>query len=177
MIEAGVQRMTQMIERVLLVGKVEAQMLAFTPQKTDLKRLCAELVSEARVQQPDRSLVVTLAFSEDMRADLFDEQLLRQILGNLLSNAVKYSPYGGEVTLSVHPEGALTVFDVADQGIGIPADEIDHLFESFHRASNVGSIQGTGLGLAIVKQSVLVHGGTVSVVSTLGEGTCFTVRL
>ncbi len=177
MIEAGVQRMTQMIERVLLVGKVEAQMLAFTPQKTDLKRLCAELVSEARVQQPDRSLVVTLAFSEDMRADLFDEQLLRQILGNLLSNAVKYSPYGGEVTLLVHPEGALTVFDVADQGIGIPADEIDHLFESFHRASNVGSIQGTGLGLAIVKQSVLVHGGTVSVVSTLGEGTCFTVRL
>ena len=177
MIEAGVQRMTRMIERVLLVGKVEAQMLDFIPRKTDLKRLCAELVSEARVQQPDGSLMVTLAFAEEVRAEMFDEQLLRQILGNLLSNAVKYSPHGGEVRLSVYPQGSQTVFEIADQGIGIPADEIDHLFESFHRASNVGSIQGTGLGLAIVRQSALVHGGTVEVVSTLGVGTCFTVRL
>lgn len=62
-------------------------------------------------------------------------------------------------------------FEVADQGIGIPADEIAHLFESFHRASNVGAIQGTGLGLAIVKNAVEMHGGEIEVASKVGEGT------
>jgi signal transduction histidine kinase len=66
---------------------------------------------------------------------------------------------------------------VADRGIGIPPDEVTHLFESFHRASNVGAIQGTGLGLAIVKNAVEKHGGAIEVKSTLGEGTSFTVRL
>jgi signal transduction histidine kinase len=70
-----------------------------------------------------------------------------------------------------------TVFEVSDQGIGIPHDEIEDLFESFHRASNVGDIQGTGLGLAIVKQAVELHGGTVQVHSAVGHGTRFTVRL
>ena len=70
-----------------------------------------------------------------------------------------------------------TVFVVSDQGIGIPEDEISHLFESFHRASNVGAIAGTGLGLAIVKNAVTVHGGTIEVSSSPGAGTTFTVRL
>jgi signal transduction histidine kinase len=69
------------------------------------------------------------------------------------------------------------VFRVRDRGIGIPADEIAHLFESFHRASNVGSIQGTGLGLAIVKNAVQMHGGSIGVESQVGEGTTFTVRI
>jgi signal transduction histidine kinase len=69
------------------------------------------------------------------------------------------------------------VFEVADQGIGIPPEEIPHLFESFHRASNVGAIQGTGLGLAIVKNAVEIHGGAIEVASTLGQGTVFTVSL
>ena len=74
-------------------------------------------------------------------------------------------------------EDASTVFEVADQGIGIPAEEIGHLFESFHRASNVGAIQGTGLGLAIVKNAVDMHGGRFEVRSKLGEGTTFRVSL
>jgi signal transduction histidine kinase len=68
-------------------------------------------------------------------------------------------------------------FEVSDQGIGIPADEIDHLFESFHRASNVGNIAGTGLGLAIVKQSVDLRGERITVRSQPGEGTPFAVTL
>ena len=69
------------------------------------------------------------------------------------------------------------MFEVRDQGIGIPADELGHLFESFHRASNVGDIHGTGLGLAIVKNAVDLHGGTIEVSGKKGRGTCFTVRL
>lgn len=74
-------------------------------------------------------------------------------------------------------DGTHTVFEVLDQGIGIPQDEIPNLFESFHRASNVGDIQGTGLGLAIVKNAVDLHGGTTNVTSISGQGTTFTVRL
>jgi signal transduction histidine kinase len=81
------------------------------------------------------------------------------------------------VTFKVQREQEDTVFEVADTGIGIPAEEIPHLFGSFHRASNVGSIQGTGLGLAIVKNAVDRHGGRIEVASRLGEGTRFTVRL
>jgi signal transduction histidine kinase len=81
------------------------------------------------------------------------------------------------VLFEVRPDGDATLFRVADQGIGIPPDEISHLFESFHRASNVGDIQGTGLGLAIVKNAVEIHGGTIAVESRLGAGTTFTVRL
>jgi signal transduction histidine kinase len=68
-------------------------------------------------------------------------------------------------------------FTVADQGIGLPADEIEHLFETFYRASNVGAIAGTGLGLAIVKRAVDLHGGTITVDSVLGAGTRFVVTL
>ena len=68
-------------------------------------------------------------------------------------------------------------FSIEDQGIGIPADELPRLFESFHRANNVGNIPGTGLGLAIVKKAVDTHGGTIAVESEVGRGTCFTVAL
>jgi signal transduction histidine kinase len=71
----------------------------------------------------------------------------------------------------------MIIMDVADEGIGIPEEELPHLFESFHRASNVGTIQGTGLGLAIVRNAVDIHGGTIDVQSGAGSGTCFTVRL
>ena len=107
----------------------------------------------------------------------YDEKLLRHIFGNLLSNAIKYSPSGGEVRLKVVRRGTETEIEVSDHGIGIPADEIGHLFESFHRASNVGAISGTGLGLAIVKQSVALHGGSIELKSVVGKGTTFTITL
>ncbi len=90
---------------------------------------------------------------------------------------MKYSPAGAQVRLRVRLEEEDTVFEVADQGIGIPADEIGHLFESFHRASNEGSVQGTGLGLAIVKNAVEMHRGHIEVRSELGQGTMYTVRM
>ncbi len=176
-IESSVQRMTRMLDRVLLIGKVEAHMLEFTPQKIDLVALCQGLVEEARTQLPDATCTVRTAIADDVGWGVYDEKLLGHIFGNLLSNAIKYSPNGGEVGFTVYRQADKMVFEVSDQGIGIPSDEIAHLFESFHRSSNVGNIQGTGLGLAIVKNSVDLHGGRIEVRSELGKGTCFTVRL
>jgi len=176
-ISAGVQRMSRMMDRVLLLGKADARMLEFEPQRTDLPALCRQLVDEARAQHPQTRCQVLAEWAPGVGEGLWDDKLLRHILGNLLSNAIKYSPEGGDVRLRVQRQGTQMVFSVSDQGIGIPPDEIPHLFESFHRASNVGAIQGTGLGLAIVRNAVETHRGSVEVRSELGVGTTFTVRL
>jgi PAS domain S-box-containing protein len=176
-IGAGVQRMTGMLDRVLLLGQVDAHMLEFRPQQIDLLALCESIVAQARAQQPKATCKLTTRFPQSVPASLFDPNLLRHVLENLLSNAIKYSVHGGLVTFSVSCEMQRTVFKVADQGIGIPPDEMPHLFESFHRASNVGAIQGTGLGLAIVKNAVELHGGQITVESELGHSSCFTVTI
>ena len=176
-IEISVHRMTHMLDRVLLLGKADAQMLEFSPHEIDLRELCETLITEAVNQQPESRCEVTAEMSGTLGSGLFDERLLRHIFGNLLSNAIKYSPNGGTVHLKVYNQDTRTVFEVSDQGIGVPIDEIKHLFASFHRASNVGTIAGTGLGLAIVKQSVELHGGLISVRSVPGSGTTFTVTL
>ena len=165
------------MDRVLLLGKADAQMLDFEPQELDLVPLCRKFIDEARAQHPDAPCEVATRFDPALRRGLYDEKLLRHIFGNLLSNALKYSPQGGTVEFRLDAEGSGTRFEVRDQGIGIPAEELTHLFESFHRASNVGGIQGTGLGLAIVRNAVQMHGGRIAVASTPGEGSCFTVWL
>ncbi|MEQ8962255.1 MAG: sensor histidine kinase [Coleofasciculus sp. C2-GNP5-27] len=99
------------------------------------------------------------------------------MITNLLSNAIKYSPQGGKITLTLTCEDKQVVFQVQDQGIGIPQADQAKLFESFSRAANVGTIAGTGLGLSIVKKCVDLHGGEITVKSEVGLGTTFTVKL
>ena len=108
---------------------------------------------------------------------LLDEKLLRHTLTNLLSNAVKYSPADATVELEVEASREAITFLVRDRGIGVPPEDQPRLFESFHRARNVGNVEGTGLGLTIVKQCVELHGGTVDFDSRPGEGTTFIVCL
>lgn len=176
-VENCVKRMTHMLDRVLLIGKSDADMLDFAPAPLHLPSLCASVVDEVRAQHPDTTCTLVTSVDPDLGEGHFDGKLLRHILSNLLSNAIKYSPEGGEVSFRVQRNGPRTQFEISDQGIGIPKDEIPHLFESFHRASNVGNIQGTGLGLAIVKRSVHRHGGTIEVDSNVGKGTRFVVRI
>jgi PAS domain S-box-containing protein len=108
-----------------------------------------------------------------------DELRLEQVLYNLLQNAVKYSPKGGTIALSAGREGQQAVITVRDQGVGIPAEELSHIFERFYRASNIpeGSISGLGLGLYLVKALIDMHGGAVDVHSVVGEGTTFRVSV
>ena len=176
----AVKRMTKMLEDILVIGKDEEERMEFKPVPMDLDTLCQSMVQEQLAElQNAGPLKHTLNLSiqgDALRASL-DEKLLRHILGNLLSNAIKYSPGGGTVGFDVHAGEQEFVFHVRDQGIGIPEPDLPRLFETFHRAANVGNIVGTGLGLAIVKRSVDLHGGSLDVSSALGQGTVFTVRL
>jgi PAS domain S-box-containing protein len=176
-IAAGVQSMVRMLDRVLVIGKADAQMLEFAPKLQALAPLCEDVLEEARLQHATASCSLRLQLPLDAGQGWYDEKLFRHVFSNLLSNAIKYSPQGGEVLFAVSLDAEHAILEVSDHGIGIPSDEIGHLFESFHRASNVGDIQGTGLGLAIAKNAVTIHGGTIEVSSSPNNGTHLKVRL
>jgi signal transduction histidine kinase len=95
----------------------------------------------------------------------------------LLANAIKYSQVNTTIELWLEIESNQAIFQVKDQGIGIPPEDLPHLFTSFHRGQNIGNIPGTGLGLSIVKNYIDVHRGKIKVASTLGEGTTFTITI
>jgi two-component system phosphate regulon sensor histidine kinase PhoR len=110
---------------------------------------------------------------------LADRERVREILLNLLDNAVKYSPQGGEIVVELQPTNGTVAVSVTDQGIGIPAAELDHIFERFYRVDTTDDreIYGHGLGLYIVKKLVEAHGGSIAVESTVGQGSRFTFTL
>lgn len=175
-IQGAVKRMNAMIEDVLIIGKAEAGALQYEPKQVDLRDLCQKVVEELRGGVAKQHVI---QFDHPFERDSLnlDEKLLRHILTNLLSNAVKYSPLGSTVSLLLTERDNQALIEVGDQGIGIPPEDQARLFESFHRASNVGNRQGTGLGLVIVKKAVELHGGTISIDSKVDAGTRISVRL
>lgn len=106
-----------------------------------------------------------------------DEKLLQRIINNLLTNAIKYSPDGGEIILELHYEDEQVSIHVQDNGIGIPDDELNQLFMTFYRGTNVSNIPGTGIGLSIVKHAVDIHNGSINVSSEIDKGTRFSICL
>jgi len=182
-IQAAVKRMTQLLDDVLTIGKAEAGKLQFNPQPINLVTFCGAIVESMQSfltdEHSDTSHQHQLSFVThgDCTNAQMDENLLEHILTNLLSNAVKYSPNGGTVQFDLICQEFSAIFRIQDAGIGIPCEDLEKLFDSFGRASNVGTIQGTGLGLAIVKRCVDLHGGKITVETELGVGTTFTVTL
>jgi signal transduction histidine kinase len=155
------------------------------------RRLTAlDRVDIARVLDDVRETIAPLAANAELELDMRrpdigtvivdgDERELTQALINLAANAVKFTKPGGRVTVSAGQDAEGAEVRVSDSGIGIPEDEIPHLFERFFRARNARSavIPGTGLGLSIVADIVTRHHGSIDVQSTLGMGTSFLIRL
>ncbi|HEY9618239.1 MAG TPA: PAS domain S-box protein [Microcoleaceae cyanobacterium] len=174
-IQTAVQHMIKMLDEVLMLGSAEAGKLSYRPTWLNLEAFCHKLVTQMQLSTTNH--LVNLSFNCLMPKVYMDEKLLRHVLNNLLSNGIKYSPVGGVVLMEVSCDDQQMVFSVKDQGIGIPPTDQCRLFETFHRAANVGTIPGTGLGLAIVKQCVDVMGGRITVASEVGVGTEFRVTL
>ncbi len=170
------RHMAGLMEQVLVLGRVEAGKLGCKAIRCDLQALACKLIDECQ-SASGHKCPIEWQPQGDLSGARADAALLRHIFGNLLGNAVKYSPAGRAVQFRARREEAEVVFEVADSGIGIPAADREHLFEAFHRCSNVGDIPGSGLGLVIVKRCVDLHGGTLELDSEPGRGTTFTVRL
>jgi signal transduction histidine kinase len=167
--------MTKMLDSILLIGRSEAGMLKFEPAPLELREFCQELIETVEQSTSTKGrIVLSLRCSDTL---VGDENLLRHALENLLTNAIKYSPSDSTVSLAVDEFEGEIQFAVTDHGIGIPEGDLTHLFESFHRGTNVGRISGTGLGLSIVKRAADLHRGTVWVESKEGEGSLFSLRI
>jgi len=189
-IEHAVERMTQMMEDFLMHEKLQSGKMECKAARVNLEAFCREVIAE--VSRPvGNACLIEFAFDPAASEAWLDERILRHILCNLLSNAVKYSDKKQPVLLEVkqvggprqsngHPKvppGEHIQLLVRDTGIGIPAADLGKLYQTFHRAANVGNRPGTGMGLAIVKKFVDLHQGMIHLQSIEGKGTSVWVLL
>ncbi len=144
-------------------------------QQTDLVPIVQRLVREASDLAHMNGITLETELPEDGCPALVDATRIQGAISNLINNAVKYSPNGGIVRISLKDEGDSITFQVSDQGIGIPAEELERIFEPGYRVRNKETerIEGTGIGLTIVRTVVDKHGGKVFVHSTPGQGSTF----
>jgi signal transduction histidine kinase len=180
-IEALVTRMTALLNELLDLAHVHiGHSIELKRNPLDLVKLTRQVVEEQQQATERHSIRLETELTE--LVGQFDPVRIERVLTNLISNAIKYDPEGHPITVrisrAVHEGSSYAILEVQDQGIGIPAADLPHIFEQFHRASNVlGNMRGTGIGLASVHQVVKLHGGTIHVISQEGVGSTFTVRL
>src|SRR2546428_6268284 len=167
-------RVNRLIGDMLDLDRMESGRMSIRLADVDINEVMSDVMTRA-----SSSSGVVAEFKADLDPRLpivtGDRDRLVQVVTNLVNNAVKYSPDGGTVTLSTRSDGGFALVSVTDTGLGIPPDEIGHVFERFRRVRSgaAQSIPGTGLGLTIVKQIVEMHGGKIWVESAVGHGSAF----
>lgn len=173
----------KLIEDILEISRLDAGRLEMHPQPTPLNELAGRVVEERMVLAHQRSQHLEYRPCPGSPVAPVDPDRMVQVVRNLVENAIHYTPEGGTITVTTGVEEAegriWGTITVTDTGIGIPDDELPHIFERFFRGAEVRAMQisGTGLGLSIVKEIVEFHGGKVTVRSKVGEGSVFTVWL
>lgn len=179
-IRSSVRNLTSILNDFLSLEKLEQGKVKFRPEDFDMCSLAASVTEDiGGMTKLNQTINLQCCQESECQGRMvygLDPQLIRNILFNLLSNAVKYSNEGAEIIFKVEIQDNLSL-TVQDQGMGIPQDEQEHLFERFFRAKNATNIQGTGLGLNIVKKHVELMGGDISYTSKLNEGTTFVITL
>lgn len=175
-IRGQVNRLKGIMDDVLQLTRIQAKRIEFQPLDMDLDAFCREVLAELKHRTDVHHQINYTCLVTPPVAKL-DKKLIRQILDNLLSNALKYSTADRPIDVQLTYQDEVLILSIHDQGIGIPDADTKHLFEPFHRASNVGTISGTGLGLVIAKEAVEMHSGTIDVQSRVGQGTTITIHI
>lgn len=168
-------RMAEIMNNVLLMGRLDAGKMVFNPVVTDLHSFFQNLIDEESLWRD--GAVIHFHVNGPSVPMLIDRSFMTHIFKNLLSNAFKYGAENEEPKVELEFENNHFRLSVSDKGIGIPPTELDSLFQSFYRASNAENVQGTGLGLVIIKQLTEMHFGTVSAESSLNEGSKFSILI
>jgi len=168
----NITKMTNLLDDVLVVSQKDMNKLQFNPAPVKLEIFCRSVMGEVQTAFKQTTINFDYQAGEEFSLDC---GLLNHALTNLLSNACKYSADESSVDFIVRADGTELTFTICDRGIGIPAKDMPHLFDSFYRASNSENHQGSGLGLAIAKNYVELHHGKITVTSELEVGTTFTV--
>jgi signal transduction histidine kinase len=173
-------RLTRLVHRLLDVSRFEAGGARLELRQIELRRFFDELTSDFRVLALQNGIEFPVRLSGDLPDSMIgDEDRLNEVLGNLLSNAFKFTAKGGTIRLdAARCDGGVQV-EVEDTGVGIPPDQLPHIFEKFYQVENDAQPRsvGSGLGLAIAREIVEAHGGTIGAESAVGRGTRFRVFL
>jgi signal transduction histidine kinase/CheY-like chemotaxis protein len=178
-IRRSAEHLANLIDGLLDISKIEGGLLKLNRDKVHLQEFLDQIVNMFRLQAAAKGIEFRVQWPQHLPAYVHtDQKRLRQILINLLSNAIKYTERGF-ASLSLQYRSQVAEFEISDSGIGIPADELERVFQPFERgqAVSVRQIPGTGLGLTITKLLTEIMGGEIQVHSTPGAGTRFTVRL
>lgn len=178
MIEAG-QRLVSLVNDILDLSTIEAGYLRLYPAGIRVKTLIEQVMTLTEAWARKQKINIVLNCPDDSLMLVADERRLKQVLLNLISNALNYSPNGGKIAISAQKDKDFLVLQIEDNGIGIPAEELERVFTPFEkiRSGKTQRRSGAGLGLALVQSIIHLHGGTVSIASTEGVGTTVTCRL
>ena len=172
-------RLANLINDLLDLSRLESGEVEAHKVPLSMGGVVHTAAAQLEFQARERHVTLQLDVQPDLPSLMANSSLLTSLVKNLLSNAIKFSHDGGHVQLAARAEGDNIILQVSDEGIGIAADELPHLFEKFYRSWSAESagIRGTGLGLVLSKQAAETHGGTITVESEEGLGTRFTVTL
>jgi two-component system phosphate regulon sensor histidine kinase PhoR len=180
-IQNQAQRLNRLIENILNSSRIESGLIKINKEPASLAMLIEEQMQMIKGYAEEKEIEVTGQKPIVYDQVYVDKDMIQEVIVNLLSNAVKYTPSGGTVKVEteVDENAALVRVSVTDTGIGIPEDEIEHVFDKFYRVgANQKQAKGTGLGLNLVKQIVeQVHDGRVFVMSKVGVGSTFGFEL
>jgi PAS domain S-box-containing protein len=174
-IRGATTRMVELMESILAAGRLETGTITIAKRPCSLADVIRECA--ARRAEISNSHKIQLQIDNLPPTVSADTDALERVFSNLLSNAVKYSPNSSDIHLRGWMEGASAFVSVKDSGIGMDSDDLPKLFQPYFRARSSTGIAGTGIGLNIVREILEMHGGHISVSSTLGQGTTFTVAL
>jgi heavy metal sensor kinase len=172
-----VGRLQQIVESLFALSRLDAGEAPAEWRRFDLAALAATTAEQMALLAEDKRVSIDCVSFQAVTVE-GDPARLKQVIVNLLDNAIKYTPGGGRVRLSVQRDGDFAVLEVADDGVGIPAEALPHVFKRFYRVDVSRSREqgGAGLGLAIVKSICAAHGAEVEVFSAPGQGSRFRVR-
>ncbi|MFA5422584.1 MAG: ATP-binding protein [Phycisphaerae bacterium] len=180
-IQNQADRLSRLIEDILNTARIESGLVKVDKKPMSLTILSEEQLGMIKGFAEEKNIEVTAPEPIVFDQVYVDHDMMSQVIVNLLSNAVKYTPAGGKVTVQtqVDDNAGIVRFSVTDTGVGIPEEDIEHLFDKFFRVkANNNQAKGTGLGLSLVKQIVeKVHGGKVFVISKVGQGSTFGFEL
>ena len=176
-INQEIDRLNRIVSDLLTLVNIDSGM-KMNLADMDISALLQEQVKRLGPLARENGIELDCAAKEILEVN-GDALKLQQVVYNIIDNAIKYTPRGGEVHCSAVRSGKKAVIRVSDTGVGIPEEDLPHIFDRFYRVDKARSREtgGTGLGLSIVKQFVLLHGGTIDAKSTFGKGTTFTIEL
>ncbi|MFB5676938.1 cell wall metabolism sensor histidine kinase WalK [Paenibacillus terreus] len=173
------ERMIRLVTDLLHLSRLDSNEAPLRIQPVDVEELLEDVADRFSFQMQEKQITDRVIIEQGIGAVMMDRDQVDQVLDNLVSNALKYTPEDGSIVIEARRRGEWLAISVQDTGIGIPKKDLDRIFERFYRVDKARSrnMGGTGLGLSIAREIVKAHGGTITLESELGKGTCATFTL